>query len=260
MHHSFHASALVLRNKYKYRFRYVKILLGDFVEKRFSELLVSLGIVPDARMLARFRTYFDYLSEQNEVMNLTAINGEEDVYLRHFYDSLALVKEGPVDGLSILDVGAGAGFPSLPLKIAFPALKVTIVDATQKRIRFLETLIAKLELEGVEAVHARVEDFDRKSSYDLVTARGVARMNILAELCMPFAKVGGRFIAMKIGDCDAEVAEAANAIKVLGGNVEKTIHYDVGPDRDHALVVVRKTAFTQTRYPRPFAQIKSKPL
>ncbi|HAQ57323.1 MAG TPA: 16S rRNA (guanine(527)-N(7))-methyltransferase RsmG [Acholeplasmatales bacterium] len=224
------------------------------------ELLAPLGIVPDARMLARFRTYFDYLTEQNEVMNLTAINGEEDVYLRHFFDSLCLVKAGPVSGLTLLDVGAGAGFPSLPLKIAFPELKVTIVDATQKRIRFLETLIAKLELDGVEAVHVRAEDFDRKSGYDLVTARAVARMNILAELCMPFAKVGGRFIAMKTGDCVAEVAQAESAIKTLGGTVENILHYDVGPDRDHALVIVRKTAFTPTKYPRAFAQIKSKPL
>jgi 16S rRNA (guanine527-N7)-methyltransferase len=230
------------------------------VEKRFMELIAPLGIVPDARMLARFRTYFDYLTEQNEVMNLTAINGEEEVYLRHFYDSLCLVKAGPVSGLTLLDVGAGAGFPSLPLKIAFPELKVTIVDATQKRIHFLETLIAKLELEGVEAIHVRAEDFDRKSSYDLVTARAVARLNILAELCMPFAKVGGRFLAMKTGDCDAEVKEAGNALKTLGGTLERIIHYNVGPDRDHALVVVRKTAFTQTMYPRAFARIKSKPL
>lgn len=230
------------------------------MDERFSDMLKTLGIASDARMLERFRTYFDYLTEQNAVMNLTAIEGEEDVYLKHFYDSLSLVKAGPVAGLSMLDVGAGAGFPSLPLRIAFPDLRVTIVDALRKRIGFLDRLVALLGLDGVETLHLRAEDFDRRNAFDLVTARAVAKMNVLVELCLPFARVGGRFIAMKTGDCDDEVAEAAHALRVLGGTVEDIIRYDLGRERDHALVVVRKTAFTGPGYPRSYPKIKVNPL
>jgi len=224
------------------------------------ELLAPLGIHPDARTLQRFRTYFTDLAAKNEVMNLTAIEGEEDVYLRHFYDSLCLVKAGPVAGLSLLDVGAGAGFPSLPLRIVFPDLQVTIVDSTGKRIDFLRNLLAKLEIEGVETLHLRVEEFDRREAFDLVTARAVARMNVLAELCLPFVRVGGRFVAMKTDGCEAELAEAKDAIAILGGTVERIVRYEVGSERVHALVVVRKTANTPARYPRAYGQIKKKPL
>jgi 16S rRNA (guanine527-N7)-methyltransferase len=230
------------------------------VNETFFHHLNSIGIEPDARMQERFRTYFDYLSDQNAVMNLTTIQGEEDVYLRHFYDSLAIVMATPVSGRTLLDVGSGAGFPSIPLKIAFPDLSVTIVDALEKRIAFLDRLVDRLGLTGVETIHGRAEEFDRREAYDIVTARAVAQLNVLAELCLPFARIDGLFIAMKTGECGAEISEAAHALEILGGRLERIVTYAVGPERNHALVVVRKISATPAGYPRTFARIKSKPL
>ncbi len=226
----------------------------------FESRLRTLGIEADERTLARFRMYFEFLVARNQVMNLTAITDEAGVYQKHFWDSLAILKAGPLAGLTLLDVGAGAGFPSIPLKIVCPDVTVTIIDALQKRIGFLDELIAKLELTGVTTIHGRAEELAGKNSYDLVTARAVAPLNLLTELCLPFAKVGGKFIAMKTGDCEAEVKAAARAIRTLGGKLGGIRRYNVSADREHALVIIDKIAATGPEYPRPFAQIKKKPL
>ncbi|OUM93726.1 MAG: 16S rRNA (guanine(527)-N(7))-methyltransferase [Thermobacillus sp. ZCTH02-B1] len=204
----------------------------------------------------RFETYYRLLTEWNERMNLTAITEREAVYEKHFYDSLTLAFHLDPDGIGrIADIGSGAGFPGLPLKICFPHLQVLIVDSLGKRIRFLEHLTAELGLSGVTCLHARAEDAARipehRDGYDLVTARAVARMNVLSELCLPFARPGGLFAAMKGSDPAGEIAEAERALSELGGRIE-AVHALRLPfeQASRHIVVVRKTGRTPARYPR----------
>jgi len=204
----------------------------------------------------RFETYWRLLAEWNERMNLTAITEREAVYEKHFYDSLTLAFHLDPRGIGRLaDIGSGAGFPSLPLKICFPHLEVLIVDSLGKRIRFLEHLTAELGMAGVNLLHARAEDAARmpehRDGYDLVTARAVARMNVLLEFCLPFARPDGLFAAMKGSDPAAEIAEAKRALAELGGRLE-AVHALQLPFEQAArhIVVVRKTGRTPARYPR----------
>ena len=173
--------------------------------EEFRQALAAQGIELTARQLEQFAIYYQFLVETNQHLNLTAITEEKEVYLKHFYDSILAgiaVTDLRKEELSLCDVGAGAGFPSIPLKIAFPQLKVTIVDSLNKRINFLNELAAKLDLTGVAFFHARAEEFAGKKSpyresFDIVTARAVARMTVLSELCLPLVKKGGRFVALK---------------------------------------------------------------
>lgn len=204
----------------------------------------------------QFETYWRLLTEWNERMNLTAITEREAVYEKHFYDSLTLAFHLDPRGIGRLaDIGSGAGFPSLPLKICFPHLEVLIVDSLGKRIRFLEHLTAELGMTGVTCLHARAEDAARmpehRDGYDLVTARAVARMNVLLEFCLPFARPDGRFAAMKGSDPAAEIAEASRALAELGGRLEAVhgLRLPFGQAARH-IVVVRKTGRTPARYPR----------
>ena len=177
---------------------------------------------------------------------------------KHFYDSLCLVKAIDLSTQSILDVGSGAGFPSIPLKIVFPDLKITIIDALNKRIKFLELLTNEL---GIQAylVHGRAEEFERKNSFDIVTARAVANLRVLSELCIPFVKLGGVFIALKGPKYIEELSESQNAIKELGGIHLETKQYQV-VDQERSLLIISKVEKTQKKYPRIFAQIKKNPL
>lgn len=237
--------------------------------EEFKQKLAEKGIRLSDEQMAQFATYYQVLVEMNEKMNLTAITAEEEVYLKHFYDSLLLgleVQDLQTAKLSLCDVGAGAGFPSIPLKIAFPNLKVTIVDSLNKRIKFLEELAEKLHLEDVHFYHARAEEFGNKKSehrekYDVVTARAVARLAVLAEFCLPLTKIGGRFIALKAQKAETELSDAQFAIATLGGKVmaDYDLALPVSGDERH-LIVVDKKKVTPNKYPRKAGTPAKKPL
>jgi 16S rRNA (guanine527-N7)-methyltransferase len=195
------------------------------------------------------------LVEWNEKMNLTSITEEHEVYLKHFYDSIAPSFYADFSqSMSLCDVGAGAGFPSIPLKIIFPNLKVTIVDSLNKRIQFLNQLADALGLQDVSFVHDRAETFGKgvyRESYDIVTARAVARLSVLSELCIPLVKKGGQFIALKSAKGDEELEEAAFGIGVFGGKVIDTISYELPEDAgDRQMMIIEKRSQTPKKYPR----------
>ena len=195
---------------------------------------------------------------------MTAITEYNEVYYKHFYDSLTLsLALDNNQKINLVDVGAGAGFPSIPNAIIFENVNVTIIDALNKRINFLNELIAKLGLNNASALHARAEEYanNHREEADVVTARAVARLNILAELCLPLVRVGGLFVAMKSVESASELAEAKNAIKTLGAIYVKTINVDLPNEMGHReILVFKKINKTPNKYPRQFSQIKNKPL
>ncbi|RHW40453.1 16S rRNA (guanine(527)-N(7))-methyltransferase RsmG [Neobacillus notoginsengisoli] len=224
--------------------------------EQFAGLLEERGISLSSAQLSQFETYFETLVEWNEKMNLTAITDREEVYLKHFFDSLSAAFYFDFTGSpSLCDVGAGAGFPSIPLKIAFPELKVTIVDSLNKRITFLNQLSKALELENVHFIHDRAETFGKnpahRESYDIVTARAVARLSVLSELCLPLVKQGGSFVALKAANAKEELADAKKAISVLGGKT-KEIHTFSLPieESERTIIVINKEKTTPKKYPR----------
>lgn len=234
-------------------------MLEEILKTGFAELGLSL----DATALARYRTYYTELDEVNRVMNLTAITGEADSARLHFLDCAAVLTAAELDGKRAIDVGTGAGFPGLALKIACPGLDLTLLDSLDKRIGFLKSSCAKLGFEDVRCIHARAEEApaELRESFDFAFSRAVARFNLLSELCLPFVKVGGSFIAMKGPDCAEELKEASRAIATLGGKVEECKSYTIpGTDISHSLVIVRKVKPTPAKYPRRWAQIKKAPL
>ncbi len=204
----------------------------------------------------KFEKYFELLVEWNEKINLTAITEEYDVVTKHFLDSLMCVKSEVLsNGASVIDVGTGAGFPALPLKIADKSLNITLLDSLAKRINFLNEVIAQLGLENITTVHARAEDGGRDASlrekFDVAVSRAVANLSTLCELCLPFVKVGGYFVSMKGPGAEEEIAAAKNAIKILGGKLEKVIPYDIPTtDLQHNLVIIKKVAHIPQKYPR----------
>ncbi|MFQ3844792.1 16S rRNA (guanine(527)-N(7))-methyltransferase RsmG [Staphylococcus pseudoxylosus] len=220
-----------------------------------TKQLSTHGIELSDKQQQQFQTYYQMLVEWNEKMNLTSITEEHEVYLKHFYDSIAasfytdLTKE-----LTICDIGAGAGFPSIPLKIIFPNLKVTIVDSLNKRIHFLNQLADALDLEHVSFVHDRAETFGKgvyRESYDIVIARAVARLSVLSELCIPLVKKGGQFIALKSSKGEEELEEARFGIGVLGGKVLDTISYELPENAgERQMIIIDKRSQTPKKYPR----------
>ena len=234
-------------------------MLEDILREGFT----ALGLTPDAAALERFRLYYDYLEQQSQVMNLTAIRGEEETARLHFLDCAALLTLADFDGRRVIDVGSGAGFPGLVLKIACPSLSLTLLDSLDKRVRFLSGACERLGLEDVQCLHARAEEAPAalRQHFDLAVSRAVARLDLLSELCLPFVKKGGLFIAMKGPAAGEELAEAERAIRLLGGRVESVETYGVpGADLQHCAVMVRKVADTPARYPRKWAQMKKLPL
>ncbi len=232
-----------------------------------EEILASgfeaLQLTPDPRAIARYRIYYDYLDVQNRVMNLTAISGEEDSARLHFLDCAALLKEADFAGRRVIDVGTGAGFPGLALKVACPSIQLTLLDSLDKRVRFLQTLCEKLGFADVQCLHARAEEApaELRQSCDIAVSRAVARLNLLCELCLPFVKVGGLFLAMKGPGAEEELDEAKRAIAALGGEAEGIRIYDVpGTELEHNVIVIRKVRDTPNRYPRRWAQMKKQPL
>lgn len=232
-----------------------------------EEILASgfeaLQLIPDPQAIARYRIYYDYLDEQNRLMNLTAISGEEDSARLHFLDCAALLKEADFTGRRVIDVGTGAGFPGLALKVACPSIELTLLDSLDKRVRFLQTLCEKLGFADVQCLHARAEEAPAqlRQSCDIAVSRAVARLNLLCELCLPFVKVGGLFLAMKGPGAEEELNEAKRAIAALGGKAEGIRVYDVpGTELQHNVIVIRKVKDTPSRYPRRWAQMKKQPL
>lgn len=224
--------------------------------EQFVVLLGEKGISLSPWQLQQYEIYYKTLVEWNGKMNLTAITEKQEVYLKHFYDSLSAAFFFDFNQpLSVCDVGAGAGFPSIPLKIAFPHLNVTIVDSLNKRINFLEHLARELKLENTLFVHDRAETFGQKreyrEQYDVVTARAVARMSVLSELCLPLAKIDGSFIAMKAANLEEELNNGKKAISVLGGKIEQihsfTLPYE---ESDRNIIIIRKQKPTPKKYPR----------
>lgn len=230
----------------------------------FKKEVENLNIFLNSEMEEKFETYFRVLVETNEKMNLTAITEKEEVYCKHFLDSLEITRAIENDSnFTLCDVGSGAGFPSIPLAIVNDKCNVTIIDALNKRIKFLNELVKKLGLENVCAIHARAEDFAKtnRESFDVVTARAVARLNVLVELCLPLTKVGGKMIAMKGSSGKEELEEAKKAIFVLGGVIEKIIKVDLPLDMGkRELIVISKVKNTPLKYPRAFAKIKERPI
>ena len=225
------------------------------------------GLVLNDQQIAQFERYFQLLVEWNEKMNLTAITQREEVYLKHFYDCLMALWNMPLDNyaLQLCDVGAGAGFPSIPLKIAHPELQVTIVDSLQKRLTFIEHLAEELGLEGVSCVHGRAEDVGQNPAYrgqfDLVTARAVASLNVLAEYCLPLVKIGGQFLALKAQKSDQELEEARAAIRILGAKLIKVTEDQLPVESaDRRYILIQKTKETPNKYPRKAGKPAKNPI
>lgn len=222
----------------------------------FQTWLAEQSILLDERQLEQFELYYNELIAWNQKMNLTAITDREQVYEKHFYDSISLSFFHPLGTtVSIADIGSGAGFPSIPLKICFPHLKVTIVDSLKKRINFLESLVQTLGLTDVTCIHGRAEDIGRdpehRDRYDLVTARAVARLNVLCEFCLPFVQPKGHFIAMKGSRSDEELAEAGFAIRELGASFVADHAFALPLEQsERHLIVMQKQRPTPKKYPR----------
>ena len=231
------------------------------MEVLLREGLNALGLPEGAA--APLARYGELLLETNQVMNLTAITDPADVAALHFLDSAALLTLADFHDKSVADVGTGAGFPGLPLKIVEPSIRLTLLDAQGKRVRFLESVCRELGLEDVACIHGRAEEFaaDRRESFDLVTSRAVAALPVLSELCLPLVKTGGYFLAMKSVDCEAELSSAKRALDTLGGRVEAVRDYEIpGTDVRHRLILIKKFRQTPEKYPRVFAKIKKNPL
>lgn len=223
----------------------------------------ALGLTLTDSAAERFRRYYAALEAGNRVMNLTAITGEEGTARLHFLDCAALLTAADFPGKSVIDVGTGAGFPGLVLKIAEPGIRLTLLDSLGKRVRFLEETAAALGLDGVETVLSRAEEApgDLRETFDIATARAVTRLDLLSELCLPFVKVGGLFLAMKGPEPEEELEEAQMAIRTLGGTVRDVVRYTIpGTDVTHSIVAIEKTMPAPEKYPRRWAKMQKEPI
>ena len=232
------------------------------LEEALAGEVHALGLtLPDGAM-EKFRAYYDLLEERNRVMDLTAVAGEEETALRHFADSLTPLLCADFREKKVLDVGSGAGFPGVPLMLAEPSLTLTLLDSQGKRVRFLEELCGSLGLPA-ECLQARAEEQallpGYRESYDIAVSRAVAKLSLLGELCVPFLKVGGCFLAMKAADCDAELEEARPGLGTLGAKVEAVREFTVG-ETPRRIILIRKHRETPKGYPRKWARMVKKPL
>lgn len=225
-----------------------------------KDLFNKYGIDISEEKLLLFNNYYKDIVEKNKVMNLTTITEKNDVYVKHFVDSLLPLKDIK-DNSTILDVGTGAGFPGIPLKIMNDTFKITLLDSLNKRINFLNEEIDKLKLTGIVAIHSRAEDYANVSreTFDYVVSRAVARLNILCEYCLAFVKVGGYFIAYKSENTQEEMEEATNAIKILGGKIEKVVSVGLEGNQRN-LIFIKKVCKTPLKYPRGQNKPRTNPL
>lgn len=239
---------------------------GDYLRTEIEKI----GIHLEDKQVQQFLVYYELLTEWNKVMNLTAITDFKEVVQKHFVDSLSLIKA--VDGsflqkkgISMIDIGTGAGFPGIPLKIVFPNLKVTFLDSLNKRIKFLNEVTGKLELRNITAIHGRAEDFAKQKEYreqfDLSVSRAVANLATLSEYSLPYVKKGGFFFSYKAEDIEEEIELSKNAIKILGGRIDEVIKFNL-PDSDvkRAIVKIEKNNFTNKKYPRKAGIPSKEPL
>lgn len=229
------------------------------------EKAIESGITLTDEQIEKLRIYYELLVEWNEKMNLTALTEPEDVALKHFCDSILLLNYADIkEGSSLIDVGTGAGFPSVPIKIVRPDIKLCLLDSLNKRLVFLQEVVNKLGLEDVKIVHARAEDGARKADlrekFDYSTSRAVAQLNVLSEYCLPYVKVGGSFLAMKGKYSEEEIDNAKSAIKTLGGKIGKVDTYNLIDTSERTIINIKKISNTDKRYPRTSAKIKSKAL
>jgi len=236
------------------------------IDECFVEQLARLNILISKDQLNMFQTYYDMLIESNKVMNLTAITDLYEVYKKHFVDSVAIHKVFPLDSVkTLIDVGTGAGFPGVPIKILFPHIKVTLVDSLDKRVRFLRDLIQELNLDHVEAVHSRAEDLAKdnlyREQYDLSISRAVSNLSTLAEYTLPFVQKGGNFISYKGNEVEEEVETAKRAIQILGGSVTSIQQIKL-PDSDimRSYVIINKIDETPSKYPRKAGKPEKTPI
>ena len=221
-----------------------------------EQKLGELGIKQDQNQLERFHKFYQLLIEWNKVMNLTGITEYEDVVEKHFVDSLSIIKAIDLSGIhTVIDVGTGAGFPGIPLKIAFPHLRVVLLDSLNKRIKFLDEVISQLGLTEICTIHGRAEEYARKEEYreqfDLCVSRAVANLSTLSEYCLPYIQVGGIFVPYKSGEIDDEVEQSKKAVRILGGNIKEVMKFELpGTDIHRSFVLIHKEQHTQKKYPR----------
>ena len=232
----------------------------DILKNGFDEL----GVPWDDHKIRRLLTYAELLVEWNEKMNLTAITAPEDIARKHFLDSAAALMTGKIDG-RVIDVGTGAGFPGLVLKIMKPEIKLTLLDSLNKRLVFLQAVIDRLGIEGVELIHSRAEDGGHNKAlrerFDVAVSRAVAQLPLLSELCIPYVKEGGVFLALKGPSAEEEVALAKRAVTILGGEYEGVLDVQVpGGDMDHKIVIIKKVRHTPIKFPRKPALISKNPI
>lgn len=226
--------------------------MSQLFEKKLSELNITLN----ERQKEQFDRFYELLTEWNKVMNLTGITEYEEVNEKHFVDSLAVVKAVDMSRIqSVIDIGTGAGFPGIPLKIAFPHLHITLLDSLNKRIKFLNTVIEELGLNDIHTIHGRAEDFAKQAAYreqyDLCVSRAVANLPTLLEYCIPYIRVGGIYISYKSGEIDEELKQSQKAIRILGGTLEEVLKFTL-PESEisRSFVKIRKEKHTEKKYPR----------
>ena len=236
--------------------------MANKFEMQLSELNIELTDLQKKQ----FDKYYELLVEWNKVMNLTGITEYDEVNEKHFVDSLALIKAVNVDNFhKIIDVGTGAGFPGIPLKIAFPHLKVVLLDSLNKRVKFLNTVIEELGLENITALHGRAEDYAKQTEYreqfDLCVSRAVANLSTLSEYCIPYVRVGGMFVPYKSGNIDEELQNSKKAVTILGGKIADTVKFELpGTEIGRAFVKIKKVKSTGKKFPRKAGLPAKEPL
>lgn len=232
--------------------------------KKFISEVNKISVELSEVQLEQFRLYYEMLVEKNKVMNLTGITDWDEVLEKHFLDSISLIRAVDLNQkLTVMDMGTGAGFPGIPLKIAFPNLKVTLADSLNKRVLFLQEVIDALKLEDIEAIHGRAEDLARdkkyREQYDLSVSRAVANLSTLSEYCLPFVKIGGQFISYKSGEIEEEVNASKSAVFLLGGKVKDIVKFELG-ESGRSFIVIDKVKGTPKTYPRKAGTPSKKPL